>query len=382
MVTRRRPAGRQAVRRGSALILTAIALIPLLAMVAFAVDWGRICVTKAELQRAADAAAMAGAWELLEAKSPTSGLTPIAAEAEARNAAVEYSALNNALGKTLQLQNADIAVGRLANPLVGSGDLDTSQPEQFNTVRVVVRRDAGSNGSVSMFFARVIGKDTADVKASATAAIIADVAGFKKPLAEESPNLPLLPFAVDTATWQVAVGGEGPDEWKWDADTKKFVPGSDGVPEFNLYPQDTGSTANRGTVNIGTSANSTSNVARQITEGISSKDLDFHGGELTLDSNGKLFLSGDPGISAGFKGALAEIRGEPRVVPIFSDVQGDGAGSIYTVTGWAGIRIADVDLGSENKFVIVQPARVITGSTLPGSGSTSNFVFSRVWLAH
>src|SRR3954469_2052930 len=62
--------GGKRARRGSALILTALIMIPLVAVVAFAVDWGRICVTKAELQRTADSAAMAGAWELRNAKGP------------------------------------------------------------------------------------------------------------------------------------------------------------------------------------------------------------------------------------------------------------------------------------------------------------------------
>src|SRR5215213_8582231 len=86
-------------RRGSALILTALAIIPLLAMVAFAVDWGRICVTKAELQRAADSAAMAAAWELHDAKAPGSKLSPAAALVAARRAAKDYSSMNTAIGK-------------------------------------------------------------------------------------------------------------------------------------------------------------------------------------------------------------------------------------------------------------------------------------------
>src|SRR4051794_22562627 len=70
-----RLAGLRSTRRGSALILTALAIIPLLAILALAVDWGRVCVTKAELQRAADSAAMAAAWELKDAKGPGSRLS-------------------------------------------------------------------------------------------------------------------------------------------------------------------------------------------------------------------------------------------------------------------------------------------------------------------
>lgn len=379
MVTRR--SVRKSYRRGSALVLTALMLIPLLAIAAFAIDWGRLCLTQAELQRAADAAAMAGTLELLQAKSPASGLNSLAAESEARNAATEYSALNTALGNKLNLPSADISIGQLRSPLVAGSAFETGKPDQYNAVRVTVRRDAGSNGAISMFFARLTGTKTADVKASATAAIIADVAGFRKPLGEENPNIPLLPFAIDTATWQSAAGGDGNDDWKWDADAKVFIPGRDHIPEFNLYPERTGSSGNRGTVNIGTNSNSTSHVAKQILNGISPADLDFHGGELKLNSNGELYLSADPGISAGFEKDLLAIRGQTRVIPIFSKLTGNGSGAVYTIVGWGGIRLVDVDLSSKNKVVIVQPARVTTTGAIPGTGSSSKFVFSRVWLA-
>lgn len=378
-ITARNRIRRKRDRRGNALSLTAFALVPLLGMAAFAVDWGVICVTKAELQRTADAAAMAGVWELLEAKVPASSLNPPGAEVEARKAAVEYAALNTAFGKTLKLEDSDIQVGYLANPLVPGGQLDTNAPERFNAVCVRVRRDAGSNGSIPMFFARVLGKDSADTEASATAVFIHDVAGFEAPL--DGQNLPILPFALDAETWRSAVNGEGPDEWKWDSDADDFVPGSDGIPESNLYPQDTGSTANRGTVNIGTSANSTSHVANQILNGVSSEDLDYHGGELAFDDNLELSLDGDPGISAGFKDELAAIRGDGRIVPVFSKMEGNGDNGHYTITEWAGIRIAEVVLTGGDKRVIVQAANVFTRGAIPGSGSTSNFIFSRVWIS-
>src|SRR5882757_10326410 len=145
-------------RYGSALILTALAIIPLLAMVAFAVDWGRMCLTKSELQRAADSAAMAGAWELRDAKAPASRLSTSAALSAARRAAQDYSSKNTSMGNPLKLQDSDIQIGYLADPRKPGGELDTSDPERFNAVRVRVRRDAESNGAVPMFFARVLGK--------------------------------------------------------------------------------------------------------------------------------------------------------------------------------------------------------------------------------
>ena len=365
-------------RRGNVLVLMAVAMVPLCGIVALAVDWGTICVTKAELQRTADSAAMAGVWELVNATAPDSPLTALAAEENARAAAAEYGAMNTAFGKTLQLESGDIQVGYLANPLVPGGQLDTSAPDRFNAVRVRVRRDSDSNGSLQLFFAKVLGIDSADVEATATAVFISDVAGFEAPL--DGQRIPLLPFALDVETWNSAENGAGPDHWTWNPDTEKFEPGADGIPEFNLYPQDTGSTANRGTVNIGASENSTSHVADQILNGVSSDDLAYHGGDLTLNENLELFLEGDPGISAGFQDELAAIRGEGRVVTVFSDMQGNGNNGVYAITKWAGICIVEVDLTGSDKRVIAQAAKVSSGGIIPGTGDTSSFVFSRVWL--
>ena len=48
-------------RPGYILVLTALASILMLGCIVLAVDVGQLCVTRAELQRAADAAALAGA---------------------------------------------------------------------------------------------------------------------------------------------------------------------------------------------------------------------------------------------------------------------------------------------------------------------------------
>ena len=382
-VSCRGPRRRQRDRRGTVLVLTALLLIPLLAMAAFAIDWGLICVTKAELERAADAAAMAGAWELREANAPASQRTAAEAVADARQAAMEYAAMNTAFGKPMQLQPGDIEVGYLADPLKPGGQLDTSTPERFNAVRVRVRRDAGSNGAIPMFFARVLGKESVDAESSATATFIDNVAGFKKPLAEGGPYIPILPFALDVETWHAALDGAGPDEWKWDDSANKFVFGSDGIHEFNLYPQDTGSAANRGTVNIGTTANSTSHIARQILYGISQQDWEFHNGSLTFNEDGELFLNGSPGISAGVQNELHAIRGQGRVVPIFSHVEGDGDNAVYTIVEWAGVRIIEVDLTGDDKRLIVQAGEVTASGTVPNPSPKrkSKFVFSRVWIS-
>jgi hypothetical protein len=191
--------------------------------------------------------------------------------------------------------------------------------------------------------------------------------------------LPILPFALDVQTW---INGAGPDEWSWDESSQQFVPGSDGVPEFNLYPQQTGSAANRGIVKIGTNTPDTPHVSHQILYGVSSQDLAFHGGSLAFDKNGELFLEGTPGLRAVFEKDFAAIQGQGRIVPVFSKVEGSGNNAVYTIVAWAGFRIVNVDLTGNNKRLIVQASDVTVAGAIPAAQKgKSKAVTSRVWLA-
>jgi len=84
------------------------------------------------------------------------------------------------------------------------------------------------------------------------------------------------------------------------------------------------------------------------------------------------------------KDELASIAGQPRIIPLFSNVSGPGNNAQYTITGFAGIRILDVKLTGKmsSKRVIVQPARVQLYGGIPASDDTptSYFIYSPVWL--
>ena len=175
----------------------------------------------------------------------------------------------------------------------------------------------------------------------------------------------------------------GTDQWYWDAEHKTIYLGSDGLLEVNLYPQGTGSPGNRGTVDIGSSNNSTSDIVRQILYGVNSADLAYHGGSLVFNSEGKLYLNGDTGISAGVKDELAFIKGQPRIIPIFSEVNGPGNNAIYTIVKWMGIRIMDVKLTGPMtlKHVTIQAAPVVGQGVVPSTTTgTSKNVYSPVVL--
>ncbi len=100
---------------------------------------------------------------------------------------------------------------------------------------------------------------------------------------------------MDRESWNDMLSGNADDDWTWDAESEQVSAGADGILEINLYPQETGSPGNRGTVDIGSSNNSTADIARQIVEGVSIEDLAYHGGKLQFDEDGELMLNGDTG---------------------------------------------------------------------------------------
>ena len=254
---------------------------------------------------------------------------------------------------------------------------NASPTKPYNAVRVLVRRDSGLNGEAPMFFGRVFGLTGIAMQAEATAALVRDVKGFKTP--HNGENLDLLPYALDKQTWNSWIAGNGDDDWCWDPESKTITPGCDGWLEVNLFPQGTGSPGNRGTVDIGSSNNSTSDIARQILYGISPADMACMGGSIAFDDDGKLYLNGDTGISAGVKDELAAIRGKPRCIPIFSEVNSPGNNATYTIVKWMGIRIMDVKLTGpmSKKHVTIQAAPMVGPGVIPSTiTGTSSYVYS------
>lgn len=376
--------GRSRPRKGNVLVLTMFSMVCLIALLALTVDLGYIKVARTELQRSADAAALAGAWELIDEDALYGNDGSCYLECAARTKASEYAGLNLVSTQGLELDYQDVQVGYLSNPFDPTSQMLSGTGNPPNAVQVSVRKTSSLNGEVPLFFARFLGFDGSSLQAQATAALVNSVIGWTTPSSGE--NVDLLPFALDQVTWLALVeDGVGEDDWTRDPDTGLPTSGSDGILEVNLFPQDTGAPGNRGTVDIGSNNNSTADIARQILEGVSPEDLEYHDGEIKLDENGELFLNGDTGISAGVKDELASIKGNPRTILIFREVQGPGNNATYTIVGFAGIRIMDVKLTGKmsSKRVTIQPAIHVSQGAIPSSNAqTSQFVYSPVWLVH
>jgi hypothetical protein len=310
-------------RRAATLPLVAVSTVMLVGMAALAIDSARLYTARNELQVAADAAALAGAGALTD-ESRLKGTAYLdAVLSAARGEVADYAERNEVLGEgptvSLNAGNAaggDLVLGYLADPTDRVTPLDLSQPSQFNSVHIEVRRDAALNGSIALTFARIFGLSSVDMAGRATAMVPDRVSGYR--VNENTENADLLPFALKITYWTtlLATGANGSnDNYTYNPATGTVSSGPDGVPELNLYPGSGGGQlppGNFGTVDIGSDNNSTADISRQIRYGVNAEDLSYFGGELTLGPDGALTLNGDTGLSAAVKDDLESIKGQPR----------------------------------------------------------------------
>ncbi len=155
-------------RRASVAVLLWIMFPIIMGVAALTIDLGVIYNTRADLQRAADAAAFAAAAALSEA---TFAVDPLEV---ARQEAIKMAEANPVLGRRVTLRaQTDVIFGRgNYDPVTNTYNFVPSE-RLPDAVRIIVRQEEGSvNGPTGLLFAGVFGKSATDISASATAAIM------------------------------------------------------------------------------------------------------------------------------------------------------------------------------------------------------------------
>ncbi len=152
-------------QKGMVMVFVAIALLMFLAIVALVVDLGYGLSVRTELQRVADAAALAGAGHL---NGTDAGV--VAAKADA----IAYAAKNKAAGYAVVVLPGDVQGGFWDMPtqtfdpvLVG----DIGYPLDVNAIQVTTRRDTSSGTELDTVFARIFGRSTMDIITDAVAVV-------------------------------------------------------------------------------------------------------------------------------------------------------------------------------------------------------------------
>ncbi len=153
-------------RRGAVAVLVVITLVVFLGCAALTVDVGTMYNARSDLQRTADAAALAAASRLGE---QTLG-DPLAL---ARATAREFTGYNGVFDRSLDLDTSDITFGRGNYDPVAHTLTFVPTTTAPNAVRVNVRMAADSpNGPLGLYFSAIFGKYNTDVSAMATAMMI------------------------------------------------------------------------------------------------------------------------------------------------------------------------------------------------------------------
>ncbi len=141
--------------RGMTLFMVAASLLILLGVAALAIDLGFLYVARSEAQRAADAAALAGAEEFVNSGFTSGLVSRSTVQALATQDAITVGGQNLAGGLPAQIQPSDVT-------------FDFSAPEDPR-ITVTVRRTASRGNPMPTFFAKALGIVSAEVSATATA---------------------------------------------------------------------------------------------------------------------------------------------------------------------------------------------------------------------
>jgi hypothetical protein len=347
----------------SALIALPIMLLVLVGVVSLVMLRG----SKTELQTSGDAAALAAGRTLADdaflAGDPE-GIRRVLARA--RDAAVEYATANPVNGQRIDLDrnpqhrpDGDIVFGQLDQPLNGNFvRLDPTDPDalrRVNAVRISARRSASGD----------------PLSIRATAFLDFAVVGLKPQFGKPLPAVPVALYSCRSAD------GPSPerawehqpriDEFRYDAESQRWVPGADGVPEVKvvLGPPGEGEQSVHGmALRIGT--HNLSGFFTQVVEGVAPADLaapEF-GGELALDVRRTLAVptaafaevqtDGEPfaRMARAFRSLASDPT--PRIWPMFSDLRDDQDERVI-LSGFAAVRIVKVEEEEGRVRLTLQP---------------------------
>lgn len=158
--------GRGRLVRAAVVVYVAISMTVIMGVAALAVDIGTLYSAQAELQRAADASALAAASELVgESSDP---------QADAEEAANKFANLNQVLKKNVGIDTGgDLEFGHATLDGLSNRWVFSSGAEPTDAVRVTLRRgDGTSAGPVQLTFAALLGHSTKSLAAKATAVLV------------------------------------------------------------------------------------------------------------------------------------------------------------------------------------------------------------------
>lgn len=370
-------------RRAAVIPIAALLMGLLVGMLAFSIDIGYICAVQAELQNAADAAALAGAQQMqtpfvsfyspgqtqqsqiyLQVTTDTSdSSSPIPT-------AQRYAAYNQAGGVNIQVPTSDISFSYYDGT---SPFIPASYPTYFpNTITVTTRRDSVANNPLGLFFARIFGMTTMNLTATASATIYAgDVSSLQ---VINGVNAHILPVALDVNVWTNFANANWTSAWLG----SNVTTGSNGNPQLQVYPFATGTPGSFGLIDTGVPSNNAPAFRNWIDTGSTPNDISYllNNSLLPVSPSAPEPWKVGPGMTSTLLSNFQSQMGVPNLIPLFVPVipvpgssnPGDnytaanyqGQNATYAVVGFVGVTITQADgSGKANMTISVQPTAIV-----------------------
>ncbi len=205
-------------RRGAAHVLIAAMLFAFVVTAALTVDFAYMQLIRTELRTATDAAAKAGAEALARTQSPDAAIA----------AAVQYANSNRVAGRSFQIRNNDVTLGRVSGQNNGTWTF-TAGGTPFNSVRVNGRLTNSSlHGTIPTFFGPAFGHAGFSTSQQATAgqqevevclcldrsgSMLFDMSGTDFVYPPNNPRLST--FTAWGAMWQNHLSAPHPTDSRW-----------------------------------------------------------------------------------------------------------------------------------------------------------------------
>ncbi|HEY7330346.1 MAG TPA: pilus assembly protein TadG-related protein [Gemmataceae bacterium] len=372
-------------RRAAVAPIAALLMGFMVGMLAFSIDIGYICSVQAELQDAADAAALAAAQQLqnpfVAYYSPgqtqqqqiyLTVTTDTSNSSSPIPTAQRFALYNQAGGAYIRVQSSDVSFDYY--------DGTTFQTPSYasnlfpNTVTVTTRRDSNANGSLGLFFASVFGISSIDLTATASATMYAGDVTSQNPI--QNAETAMIPVGLDIYTWVAFASGNftflngnfsSPSAY---LSSSNVTIGPNGLAQLQVYPAPTNTPGSFGLIDIGVPSNNTPAFRSWIDDGQTPNDITYllNNSLLPVSSSNPEPWKVGPGLKSTLVSNFQSIMGVPSLIPLFVPVSplpnyvaasGNGQNATYAVVGFAGVTITQADGNGNNMNISIQPSAIV-----------------------
>lgn len=385
-------------RRGISGLVLVIVLPTLLLASGFALEIALAYSIKQEMQQAAELAALAAAYELLDSDGlkPGTIVDPADNAANAQEVGQAYANANLNSGRVSWNESAIpdlVLVGFASDPLdVTMSPMPYEVARDANIAQINLERSRTKGNPIPLRLAPLIGMLPVDMTVTSRAVMDRRVYGFRPVMSSPAPVAPLAILASGRsdswATQSQATPSFGTnDNYTVDMRTGFITNLPDGIPEITLQDDLAASPneGNLGLLRIGPAIGAPNwfvHTWTQLDVGLTVDDLSEIGGQLALPDTGTLDILGLSQATDGMLKGIDPIRGKLRVFPLYASRSGADPAVTYALSGFVAAWVIDVQSSGTNHGLVVtiQPGLVRTANALYRSGQPLNKYIGKPYL--